>query len=68
VKGTVGLVQSSCCEDKLLSRKLALEFLEAILESISEGKKDRPCSIDQTIIGAILIPAITHIRNYHAGQ
>lgn len=68
VKGTVGLVQSSCVDDKLLPRKLALEFLEAILESICEGKKDRPCSIDQTIIGAILIPAITHIRNYHAGQ
>lgn len=68
VKGTVGLVQSSCCDDKLLPQKLALEFLEAILNNINDGEKERPCSIDRTIIGAILIPAITYIRNYHAEQ
>jgi len=66
MKGTVGVIQSSCCDDRILSRELALEFLNAILKSYESGEKDRPCSLDHTIIGIILIPAITYIRNYHA--
>jgi len=66
MKGTIGLVESSCCEDHTLSRELALEFLEAIRTSIDNGHKERPCSIDKKNIGAILIPAISNIKNYHA--
>ncbi|MDD3091867.1 MAG: hypothetical protein PHH09_07560 [Methanoregulaceae archaeon] len=66
MKGTIGLVQSSCCEDNTLSKELALEFLEAIQMSVGKGDKERPCSIDKKNMGAILIPAISYIKNYHA--
>lgn len=66
VKGTIGMVQSSCCDDHILSKEFALDFLEAIHESIVQGQKKRPCSIDRSVLGVILIPAITYIRNYNA--
>ena len=65
VTGTIGFVQDSCCCDRKISAEHALEFLEEIEQAVTEGKKQRPCSIDPEIRTTILMPAIEYIRKYH---
>jgi len=66
VKGTLGFVKEACCEDQRISREHALEFLREIENTLTRGKKQRPCSIDPEIYTAILMPVIEYIKNYHA--
>ena len=65
VKGTIGFVQASCCDDHRIGSEHALEFLVEIENALTSGEKQRPCSIDPEILRTILMPAIEYIRNYH---
>ncbi len=65
VTGTIGFVKEGCCTDGKISVEHALEFLDEIKRSVSEGRKQRPCSITPDACRAILKPAIEYIRQYH---
>jgi hypothetical protein len=67
VTGTIGFVQASCCDDMRISPDHALEFLHEIKQAVTDGEKQRPCSITPETCRAILIPAIEYIRKYHVG-
>jgi len=67
VTGTIGFVQESCCTDKKILPKHALEFLDEIKRAVTADGGKRPCSLTPETCRAILMPAIEYIRNYHAG-
>jgi hypothetical protein len=65
VTGTIGFIQEGCCTDRKISVDLALEFLNEIKRAVTDGGKQRPCSITPEACRAILMPAIEYIRKYH---
>lgn len=67
VTGTIGFVQESCCNDKKIPPDYALEFLQEIEQAVTDGEKERPCSITPETCRGILMPAIEYIRKYHVG-
>ena len=67
VTGTIGFVQEGCCTDRKISADHALEFLNEIKQAVTEGEKERPCSITPDACRAILMPAIEYIKKYHVG-
>lgn len=65
VTGTIGFVQEGCCTDRRISSDQALEFLIEIKRTVTDGGKQRPCSITPDVCRAILMPAIEYIMKYH---
>jgi len=67
VTGTIGFIREGCCADRKISPEYALEFLSEIQRAVTDGGKERPCSITRDACRAILIPTIEYIRKYHVG-
>lgn len=70
VHGTMGFMEMSCLEDKLIKKEEVICNLKKMYQSYIDfeksGKKEhRPCSMDEKLVNTVLLPLIQKLENTH---